>query len=101
MKTDSGLLRIDVGKGETVGALLTAPENARVCYVFAHGAGAGMTHRFMESVADGLAERAIATLRYQFLYVEKGSKRPDSPALAHRVVRAAISAAATRPSPSR
>jgi len=62
--------------------------------VFAHGAGAGMTHKAMESNAQGLAERGIATLRYQFPYMEKGSKRVDPPKLAHAAVRAAVAEAA-------
>ena len=69
---------------------------ARACYVLAHGAGAGMTHPFMAAVADGLAERGIATLRYQFPYMERGSKRPDPPAVAHATVRAAVAEAARR-----
>src|ERR1700735_3449920 len=64
------------------------------CYVMGDAAGAGMNHSFMAAVADGLAERNIATLRYQFPYMERGSKRPDSPALAHATVRAAMDAAA-------
>ena len=63
--------------------LLIRPQQARACYVFAHGAGAGMTHSSMETIAAGLGERGIATLRYQFAYMEKGSKRPDAPAVAH------------------
>jgi predicted alpha/beta-hydrolase family hydrolase len=74
---------------EQVWGLLLRPENARALYLFAHGAGAGMTHRAMESNALGLAERGIATLRYQFPYMEKGSKRPDPPRIAHAAVRAA------------
>jgi len=62
--------------------------------VLAHGAGAGMNHPFMAAVAEGLAARGIATLRYQFPYMERGSKRPDAPALAHATVRAAMDAAA-------
>jgi predicted alpha/beta-hydrolase family hydrolase len=62
--------------------------------VFAHGAGAGMTHAFMAAVASGLAERHVATLRYQFPYMEKASKRPDPPGIAHAAVRAAVAAAA-------
>jgi predicted alpha/beta-hydrolase family hydrolase len=77
-----------------VSALLDAPPNARACYVLAHGAGAGMTHPFMTAVAAGLAERGIATLRYQFPYMEAGKKRPDPPALAHATVRAAVATAA-------
>lgn len=87
-------LVIPVGN-ESVSALLLRPENAKALYLFAHGAGAGMTHKVMESNAQGLAERGIATLRYQFPYMEKGSKRPDPPRLAHAAVRAAAAEAAT------
>lgn len=76
--------------------LLLMPAQAHACYVLAHGAGAGMTHPFMASVAEGLAERGIATLRYQFPYMERGTKRPDPPALAQATVRAAVAAAARR-----
>ncbi len=89
-------LSIDLGQGGSVSALLVRPRAARACYVFAHGAGAGMTHRFMEEVATGLADRDIATLRYQFPYMEKGSKRPDAPAVAQAAVRAAVAEAARR-----
>ncbi len=71
-------------------ALWLAPPDAAGAYVFAHGAGAGMAHKSMETIAQGLAARRIATLRYNFLYMERGSKRPDAPALAHAAVRAAI-----------
>jgi predicted alpha/beta-hydrolase family hydrolase len=77
-----------------VSGLWSTPPRPRACYVLAHGAGAGMTHAFMAAVAEGLAERGIATLRYQFLYMERGSKRPDAPALAHQAVRAAVDEAA-------
>jgi predicted alpha/beta-hydrolase family hydrolase len=87
-------LVIDVGKSTSVAALLTRPKEARACFVFAHGAGAGMTHAFMAAVASGLAGRGIATLRYQFSYMDKGSKRPDPPAMAHAAVRAAVASAA-------
>jgi uncharacterized protein len=86
-------LTIEAGKSASVSALLTRPQPARACFVFAHGAGAGMTHPFMEAVATGLAARGIATLRYQFPYMEKGSKRPDPPAVAHAAVRAAVAEA--------
>jgi uncharacterized protein len=80
--------------GDTsVSGLLLRPQGAKALYLFAHGAGAGMTHRAMESNAQGLALRGIATLRYQFLYMEKGSKRPDSPKLARAAVRAAAAKA--------
>ena len=89
-------LSIDLGQTGQVSALLVRPQAARACYVLAHGAGAGMSHRFMAEVASGLADRDIATLRYQFPYMEKGSKRPDAPAVAHAAVRAAVAEAARR-----
>jgi len=73
-----------------VSALWEIPRNAKACYVLAHGAGAGMTHPFMESVATALATRDIATLRFQFPYMERGSKRPDPPKLCHATIRAAV-----------
>jgi len=76
--------------------LLDAPTDAHACYVFAHGAGAGMRHAFMAAIASGLAERRIATLRFQFPFMEQGSRRPDTPAVAHDAVRAAIQAASER-----
>jgi len=90
---DAQSLRIEINPGETVSALLIRPQQAGACYVFAHGAGAGMAHSSMEATAAGLGERGIATLRYQFAYMEKGSKRPDAPAAAHAAVRAAIAEA--------
>jgi len=87
-------LTIETGSHGAVSALLTKPARASACFVFAHGAGAGMNHPFMATVAGGLAERGIATLRYQFPYMEKGSKRPDAPAVAHAAVRAAVAEAA-------
>jgi predicted alpha/beta-hydrolase family hydrolase len=87
-------LAIAAGRSASVSALLTLPPQARACFVFAHGAGAGMTHAFMAAVAEGLAERDVATLRYQFPYMEKGGKRPDPPAVAHAAVRGAVAAAA-------
>jgi uncharacterized protein len=87
-------LQIEVGSPGPVSALLMRPRGARACFVFAHGAGVGMIHPSMEIVAIGLAERGIATLRYQFPYMEKGSKRPDPPAIAHATVRAAVAQAA-------
>jgi uncharacterized protein len=89
-------LTIAIDQAGSVSGLLTRPLKPRACFVFAHGAGAGMTHPFMERVAAGLAERHVATLRYQFPYMEKGSKRPDSPAVAHAAVRAAVAEAARR-----
>jgi predicted alpha/beta-hydrolase family hydrolase len=92
--TEARALRIDTGAPGEVSALLLAPRGARAGYVFAHGAGAGMEHAFMQAAAVGLAERGIATLRYQFPYMERGSKRPDTPAVAHAAVRAATARAA-------
>ena len=79
-----------------VSGLWQASTRARACYVFAHGAGAGMAHPFMAAVAAGLAERGIATLRYQFPYMERGSKRPDTAKIAQAAVRAAVAVAAQR-----
>ena len=89
-------LKIDVGTSGTVSALLMRPREARACFVFAHGAGAGITHPAIETMATGLAERGVATLRYQFPYMERGSKRPDPPGVAHAAVRAAVAEAARR-----
>jgi uncharacterized protein len=87
-------LAVEVGTQGPVSALLIRPRDARACFVFAHGAGVGMIHPSVENVAIGLAERGVATLRYQFPYMEKGSKRPDPPAIAHATVRAAAAEAA-------
>jgi uncharacterized protein len=84
---------ITVDDAHSVSGLLLAPPRARACYVLAHGAGAGLTHPFMERVAAELGERAIATLRYQFPYMEQGGKRPDPPKLAQATVRAAVTMA--------
>lgn len=89
---DSQPLVIPVGGG-SVSGLLLQPPNAKALYVFAHGAGVGMHHAAMESNARGLAERGIATVRYQFPYMEKGSRRPDPPRIAHAAVRAAVAQA--------
>ncbi len=86
-------LTITVDEDRRVSGLLEAPLKARACCVLAHGAGAGMIHPFMAAVAEGLAQRRIATLRYQFPYMERGSKRPDAPTLAHATVRAAVAEA--------
>jgi predicted alpha/beta-hydrolase family hydrolase len=85
-------LRIPVGDS-SVSALLIRPERAKALYLFAHGAGAGMTHKSMASNAEGLAERGIATLRYQFPYMERCSKRVDPPKVADAAVRAAAAEA--------
>jgi len=74
--------------------LLVLPPNARVLLVLAHGAGAGMRHPFLETVARGLAERGIATFRYEFTYMEERKRRPDPPAVAEERVRSAVAEAA-------
>jgi predicted alpha/beta-hydrolase family hydrolase len=87
---------ITVSDATHVSGLLKSPPRARACYVLAHGAGAGMAHPFMAAVASELAERGIATLRYQFPYMEQGGKRPDPPKVAQATVRAAVAEAARR-----
>ncbi|WP_322111007.1 alpha/beta family hydrolase [Steroidobacter sp.] len=90
MTTSATRLSIEVKSGLRVSALLQLPTNARACYVFGHGAGAGMAHAFMTDLANALEARGIGTLRYQFPYMESGSKRPDPPALCHATIRAAV-----------
>jgi predicted alpha/beta-hydrolase family hydrolase len=87
-------LKIEVSGVSEVSGLWQSPGSPSACLVLAHGAGAGMTHRSMTAIADGLMELGIATLRYQFPFMEKGSRRPDSPAVAHVGVRAAVAVAA-------
>src|SRR4051812_38462474 len=89
-------LKVDVpGVGE-VSALWQSPPHPRACLALAHGAGAGMTHRAMAATADGLEGFGVATLRYQFPFMEKGTRRPDTPAIAHATVRAAVAEARRR-----
>jgi uncharacterized protein len=85
-------VQIDVG-ATRVSGLLLSPPTPKACFVLAHGAGAGMLHPFMAALATDLAARQIATLRYQFPYMEKRSRRPDPPAVCHATVRAAVAAA--------
>ena len=86
-------ISIAVTDAVRVSGLLQTPAQARACYVLAHGAGAGMDHPFMVTVAAELARRGIATLRYQFPYMERGARRPDPPQLAQATVSAAVAAA--------
>jgi predicted alpha/beta-hydrolase family hydrolase len=86
-------LTFEVTGGETTSALWLAPAEARACLVLAHGAGAGMAHKAMEATAQGLAVRGVATLRYNFLYMDQGGKRPDPPTRAHAAVRAGVAKA--------
>jgi predicted alpha/beta-hydrolase family hydrolase len=93
MRASPQPVTIAVDDARSVSGLLQTPPEARACYVMAHGAGAGMAHPFMGTIANELAERGIATLRYQFPYMEQGSKRPDTPKLAQATVRAAVAEA--------
>jgi predicted alpha/beta-hydrolase family hydrolase len=91
---DTAALSIEVGESVgPVSGLLMRPPDARCLYVLAHGAGAGMRHRFMEAVAAGLSDRGVATLRYQFPYTEVGGRRPDPPAVLQATVRSAVATA--------
>jgi predicted alpha/beta-hydrolase family hydrolase len=88
-------LEIDVGPTiGTVPGILLRPPDARLLYVLAHGASAGMRHRFMDAIAQALAARGIATLRYEFPYMAAGGRRPDPPAVSEATVRAAVAQAA-------
>ena len=89
-------ISIAVTDAVRISGLLQTPPNARACYVLAHGAGAGMDYPFMVAVAAALAEFSIATLRYQFPYMERRARRPDPPQLAQATVRAAVIAALER-----
>ena len=93
---ESTPLRISITPELSVAALLLRPAEPRACLVLAHGAGAGMHHAFLADLAKALAARGVATLRYQFPYMEQGSKRADSPAVAHQAVRAAVAEARRR-----
>jgi len=84
------------GKFDIVSGLWLAPMVPRACLVLAHGAGAGMTHSSMAAIANGLDFLGIATLRYEFPYMERGSKRVDPPVVAHATVRAAVAEAGRR-----
>jgi predicted alpha/beta-hydrolase family hydrolase len=89
-------LTLAIDETRRVSALLELPPAAKACFVFAHGAGAGMEHASMTAVAAELAARSIATLRFQFPYMELGSRRPDPPPVCHATVRAAVMEAARR-----
>lgn len=89
-------LKLAIDAGTSVSALWMQPAQPLATYVFAHGAGAGMNHAFMEALSQALFDRNVATLRFQFPSMERGSKRPDAPATAHAAVRAAVAAARER-----
>ena len=86
-------ITLTVDETRRVSALLLSPENPQCCFVLAHGAGAGMRHPFLSAVATGLAAQGVATLRYQFPYMERRSRRPDSPDVCQATVRAAVAEA--------
>lgn len=86
-------LKIEISKAGPVSALVQSPAAPHACLILAHGAGAGMRHPYMTAVAAKLADVGVATLRYQFPYMESGSKRPDPPAVCHATVRAAAAKA--------
>lgn len=85
---------LDLDRIGVVSAILMRPDNARACYVLAHGAGAGMRHASMDKIAEGLADRGVATFRFNFPYMENKQGRPDQPAVAHATIRAAVEEAA-------
>ncbi len=95
----SQFLSIALDAKNSVSGIWNAPARPKACLVLAHGAGAGMTHASMEAVAAGLVARGIAVLRYNFPYMERGSKRVDPPAVAHKAVRAAVKAGRERSAP--
>src|SRR5712675_537941 len=92
--SDSECVSVTIDDARRVSGLLQAPPKPRACYVLAHGGGARMAHPFLAAVAAELKQRGIATLRYQFPYMEAGGKRPDPPKLAQAAVRAAVAEAA-------
>lgn len=92
--TNTTELKLDIDRIGVVSAILKQPDNGRACYVLAHGAGAGMRHASMDKIAEGLAERGIATFRFNFPYMENKQGRPDQPAVAQAAVRAAVEEAA-------
>lgn len=92
-KAPAKLITFDCPGSTSVLAILMKPRKSRACFVFAHGAGAGMSHTFMEQVATKLYQLGIASFRYQFPYMEAGRKRPDTPAIAQAAVRAAVAEA--------
>ena len=93
-KSEARKIAFAVDDERKVSGLLILPKGATALYVLAHGAGAGMAHPFLGAMAAGLAERGIATLRYQFPYMEAGGRRPDTPKVAEATVRAAVAEAA-------
>ena len=96
MASPQTALTIALPDGATVDGLLAVPPEPRAGLVLAHGAGAGMHHAFLADIAGGLVERGVATLRFQFPFMQQGGRRPDAPAIAQAAVRAAVHEAARR-----
>ena len=94
MTVNTQELKLGIDRIGAVSAILMQPDNAHACYVLAHGAGTDMRHASMEKIAEGLAERGVATLRFNFPYMENKQGRPDQPAVAHATIRAAVAEAA-------
>ena len=94
--TSSSTFRLALPDGSSVAARLDAPAAPRCGTVLAHGAGAGMEHAFLQALAQALCERGVAVLRFQFPFMERGSRRPDPPAIAQAAIRAAVAEAARR-----
>ncbi len=83
-----------IGVGDSkISGLWLKPAKAAAALVLAHGAGAGITHKSMATIAEGLAARGIATLRFNFPYMERGSKRPDGPPAAQAAIRSVVAQA--------
>jgi predicted alpha/beta-hydrolase family hydrolase len=89
-------LSIALPAGGHVAALLDLPPSAFACCTLAHGAGAGMEHAFLADLARGLQELGVAVLRFQFPFMQQGSRRPDAPVVAQAAIRAAVAEAARR-----
>jgi uncharacterized protein len=92
MNTKSLILQVSPAIGN-VSAECIIPEKVNCIMTLAHGAGAGMNHTFMVSLAKALAENGIATLRFNFPFIENKKGRPDTPAVAHQTIEAAIAKA--------
>jgi hypothetical protein len=90
---DVAAITIPIPGADPVSGLWLSPPDPLTCLALAHGAGAGMAHRSMTAIAEGLAVRRVASLRFQFPYMERGGKRVDPPAIAHAAVRAAVAQA--------
>ena len=90
--TEARTLPSLVDAGGALPALLTAPDGPDALVVLAHGAGAGMRHRFLEALSGALAARGMATLRWEFPYMAAGRRRPDRASVAVPAVRQAVAA---------